>query len=443
MVLQLAMDMAGTFPILGYLLIKQIFKKQVSAQKYIQMLRVSIVLYLCPFQQFKYLILPEKLLERFNLNDFWDIVGKKISEFKVVNIPSLFGDYYVVPKRFFEISIVWITVCIIVIVYRYGTYFFIKRRIRQSGMKKEQLCQKGRKIEVFQSAKVKTPCTVGWISPGIFIPEKNYSASEREWLLQHELTHIRHGDVFWKCLAMFCIAFHWYNPLVYYLFHEYSVMCEYYCDAECMQDSNIEEKKNYAIFLVKSATSVMPRSRLVIMQGLTNNGEKMQERVDRIIDGNNRPAGNVCLLIAGIFSAMCICSLMTVFVYSATQEQNIPAHDNTFTEEEWNYFYGEDDSAGDETLDFNASSLLFQSKQGKIIPILRSDLMNAQSEKGQKRKKWNHEMEEGTLKMHVAESGKGCRIKAYKAQRCIKCEQTEYHELIYTADYASCSHNLK
>ena len=90
MVLQLAMDMAGTFPILGYLLIKQIFKKQVSAQKYIQMLRASIVLYLCPFQQFKYLILPEKLLERFNLNDFWGIVGKKISEFKVVNIPSLF-----------------------------------------------------------------------------------------------------------------------------------------------------------------------------------------------------------------------------------------------------------------------------------------------------------------------------------------------------------------
>ena len=66
MVLQLVMDMAGTFPILGYLLIKKIFKKHMTAQKYIWILRLSIILYLCPFQEFKYLILPEKLLERFN-----------------------------------------------------------------------------------------------------------------------------------------------------------------------------------------------------------------------------------------------------------------------------------------------------------------------------------------------------------------------------------------
>lgn len=101
MVLQLVMDMAGTFPILGYLLIKKIFKKHMTAQKYIWILRLSIILYLCPFQEFKYLILPEKLLERFNFADFWGIAGKKISGFEVVNIPSLFGDYYVIPKGIF------------------------------------------------------------------------------------------------------------------------------------------------------------------------------------------------------------------------------------------------------------------------------------------------------------------------------------------------------
>ena len=101
MVLQLVMDMAGTFPILGYLLIKKIFKKHMTAQKYIWILRLSIILYLCPFQEFKYLILPEKLLERFNFADFWGIAGKKISGFEVVNIPSFFGDYYVTPRGIF------------------------------------------------------------------------------------------------------------------------------------------------------------------------------------------------------------------------------------------------------------------------------------------------------------------------------------------------------
>ena len=42
MVLQLVMDMAGTFPILGYLLIKKIFKKHMTAQKYMD---IAIIYY--------------------------------------------------------------------------------------------------------------------------------------------------------------------------------------------------------------------------------------------------------------------------------------------------------------------------------------------------------------------------------------------------------------
>ena len=135
MVLQLVMDMAGTFPILGYLLIKKIFKKHMTAQKYIWILRLSIILYLCPFQEFKYLILPEKLLERFNFADFWGIAGKKISGFEVVNIPSLFGDYYVTPRGIFLVTVIWFIICTILVIYYYGTYFFIKRQIRKNGIK--------------------------------------------------------------------------------------------------------------------------------------------------------------------------------------------------------------------------------------------------------------------------------------------------------------------
>lgn len=161
MVLQLVMDMAGTFPILGYLLIKKIFKKHMTAQKYIWILRLSIILYLCPFQEFKYLILPEKLLERFNFADFWGIAGKKISGFEVVNIPSLFGDYYVTPRGIFLVTVIWFIICTILVIYYYGTYFFIKRQIRKNGIKTDFFSGKrGKDIEVFQTAKVKTPCTV-------------------------------------------------------------------------------------------------------------------------------------------------------------------------------------------------------------------------------------------------------------------------------------------
>lgn len=180
MVLQLVMDMAGTFPILGYLLIKKIFKKHMTAQKYIWILRLSIILYLCPFQEFKYLILPEKLLERFNFADFWGIAGKKISGFEVVNIPSLFGDYYVTPRGIFLVTVIWFIICTILVIYYYGTYFFIKRQIRKNGIKTDFFSGKrGKDIEVFQTAKVKTPCTVGWLHPNIFIPKRDYTVKRR------------------------------------------------------------------------------------------------------------------------------------------------------------------------------------------------------------------------------------------------------------------------
>lgn len=450
MTLQLAMDMAGTFPILGYLLIKKVFKNRVSAQKYIQMLRLSVVLYLCPFQVLKYLILPDALLERWNLNDFWGIMGKKIGGFEVVNIPSLSGSYYAIPKRFFAIGVLWLIICITLILYHYGTYFLIKRKIRKTGKKTERLrLTGGRAIEIFQSDKVKNPCTVGWIRPGIFIPEKEYTAQEKNWLLSHELTHVRHGDVCWKCIAMVCIVCHWYNPFVYYLFHQYSVMCEYYCDAECMRNSDIQEKKDYAVFLVKSAAS-NAWTPLAIMQGLTNNGEKMRERVDRIIDEEQRLKKRIHLLLTGIFTVSCMCSLMTVFVYSAVPEQDMPAEDNTFTEKEWDYFYGRDASAGDETLDFSASSLLFQPKKGEIIPVSQSELLKdsedkqrSDGHKKEKQRNCSHDMKEGTLKIHEQTAQGGCHVKAYEAQRCDRCGILKQGELIYASDYANCSHNVK
>ena len=49
------------------------------------------------------------------------------------------------------------------------------------------------------------------------------------------------------------------------------------------------------------------------MQGLTNNGEKIQERVDRILDEDKKPAGKIQLFIAGILTVMCLCSFMTIY----------------------------------------------------------------------------------------------------------------------------------
>ena len=127
----------------------------------------------------------------------------------------------------------------------------------------------------------------------------------------------------------------------------------------------------------------------------------------------------------------------------------MPAEDNSFTEKEWNYFYGEDVSAGDETLDFNKSAFLFQTEKGEIISVSQADIEsvseNKQNHKSKKKgqSECYHTMEKGLLKMHQTDAGNGCHIKAYDAKRCGKCGLLIKKELSYASDYASCPHNLK
>ena len=70
------------------------------------------------------------------------------------------------------VTVIWFIICTILVIYYYGTYFFIKRQIRKNGIKTDFFSGKrGKDIEVLQTAKVKTPCTVGCFTE-YFYPEK-------------------------------------------------------------------------------------------------------------------------------------------------------------------------------------------------------------------------------------------------------------------------------
>ena len=71
-------------------------------------------------------------------------------------------------------------------------------------------------LPVYESSAVKTPCLFGAIKPAIYITKEVLADGKVfSHVLEHETTHYRHGDHIWSVLRCFCLALHWYNPLVW------------------------------------------------------------------------------------------------------------------------------------------------------------------------------------------------------------------------------------
>ena len=71
-------------------------------------------------------------------------------------------------------------------------------------------------LPVYKSSAVKTPCLFGAIKPAIYVTEEVLKDEKTIChVLEHETTHYRHGDHIWSVLRCFCLALHWYNPLVW------------------------------------------------------------------------------------------------------------------------------------------------------------------------------------------------------------------------------------
>lgn len=57
---------------------------------------------------------------------------------------------------------------------------------------------------------------------------------------------MKHHDLFIKYIGLLVMAVHWYNPLVYVMFHEISVISEMYCDSIVIGGKGEEERRKYS-----------------------------------------------------------------------------------------------------------------------------------------------------------------------------------------------------
>ena len=99
---------------------------------------------------------------------------------------------------------------------------------------------------------IDSPFVVGVINPKIFFPI-NMDDDEREYVLNHEWTHIKYKDGLTKLLSYIVLCIHWFNPLVWLAFFMLCADIEMRVDEETTSNFDLSMVKEYCKSLVRHA----------------------------------------------------------------------------------------------------------------------------------------------------------------------------------------------
>ena len=150
--------------------------------------------------------------------------------------------------------VVWAVIAALIV--GYAVYHLVRLKFKMRDAKK---VEKG----IYESPLVTSPFAMGLIHPGIYLPV-DLPEFEREYLIEHERTHIRRGDLIFKMIAVTALAIHWFNPLVWVAFVLFCRDMEMSCDEIVLEKLGVDIRKNYSLSLVTLASKSQDYSYVVM-----------------------------------------------------------------------------------------------------------------------------------------------------------------------------------
>lgn len=105
---------------------------------------------------------------------------------------------------------------------------------------------------IFVKSGLSTSFVTGLFRPRIYLPE-GLGDRERQYVLLHERTHIKRGDVFFCRLFYLALILHWFNPLVWAAYFLCIRDMEMACDETVVRRLGEQIKKEYSRSLLAMA----------------------------------------------------------------------------------------------------------------------------------------------------------------------------------------------
>ncbi|MDE5817986.1 MAG: M56 family metallopeptidase [Lachnospiraceae bacterium] len=144
-------------------------------------------------------------------------------------------------------SWVWLAGAAFLLLYAAASYLRLRIHVRTAVPVRQEAGY--RSIPVLESERVDSPFVLGLVRPRVYLPMK-VEEVDRNYIISHELAHIRRKDHWIKPFGYFLLAVYWFHPL---LWAAYIMLCrdiEYACDERVVKRYDVEERKAYSTALL-------------------------------------------------------------------------------------------------------------------------------------------------------------------------------------------------
>ena len=171
----------------------------------------------------------------------------------------------------------------------------------------DNICQKmgiqDRRPALLICPGIVSPMLAGLLSPKLLLPTEDYTATEAEYILRHELGHWQSRDLWWKLLLLVANALHWFNPAAWLLRREADRDMERACDDRVMEGADDAARRAYGEVLLSAIRRGGAQPALSTC--FRGSARVMWERLRNILTGAKR-RGMALAVACGVLTACAV-----------------------------------------------------------------------------------------------------------------------------------------
>lgn len=161
-------------------------------------------------------------------------------------------------------ALVWIVGIVLFQTYTLVSYMELRRKVRISIPFRSSRQQLSWQLEwgenpkiyrkIYVCDQIKSPFILGILNPKIYLPVGMDEAAYQN-IIQHEATHLKRGDQFWKPLGYLLASVYWFQPLCWVAYVFFCKDMELACDERATMGMRKAEKASYCQTLLACSTN--------------------------------------------------------------------------------------------------------------------------------------------------------------------------------------------
>lgn len=230
-------------------------------------------------------------------------------------------------------ALVWIVGIVLFQTYTLVSYMELRRKVRISIPFRSSRQQLPRQLEwgenlkiyrkIYVCDQIKSPFILGILNPKIYLPAGMDEAAY-ENIIQHESTHLKRGDQFWKPLGYLLMSVYWFQPLSWVAYAFFCKDMELACDERATMGMQKSEKASYCQTLLACSTNRQILAACPVAFGEVG----VKERVKHVLN-YKKPAFGIVLVACVVCIVTVVCFLTNPKVENGNDTQSVNGTEET------------------------------------------------------------------------------------------------------------------